>query len=423
MRIKKPQPFEPGREYNPGELAVYRGMVIIAERWVKPSDKLIENVGKYVCLSRCACCVIHKDDCPAVGLKCHRTSRSDNKVIYFRKLYNITEKAMEKKRFIPFDAETFLMIEDVTGTEPEVTEKENYFELKMYAPDKEKRIIEAAIYAVQGRYGKRIKDVRTIKEQNLLRGAIFFVEYEKGAGNLPNELRTNLGMPDETAGDIYCRRLLEVRALPVKRDNWEKLQIFTGGGTMQIPRTPGGLAVYSFPTENGVMLDVPEGNFIVLTPDGKFGKMDMQTFMANFEEKDANTAGLTFDEKRLFEKMNKLFGKNFQMRFLKLTEEYHELFVVADDMLVNGIIPENTSEIIDELADLNAVLFHIAALFGYSQKELQEMAYTKIAGREKNPEFMRKHPHNKPESPVCGNMQQETAEQYKHFENRFNKRL
>lgn len=131
---------------------------------------------------------------------------------------------MEKRSFIPFDAETFLMIEDVTGTEPEVTEKENYFELKMYAPDKEERIIEAAIYAVQGRYGKRIKDARTIKEQNLLRGAIFFVEYEKGAENLPNELRTNLGMPDETAGDIYCRRLLEVRALPVKRDNWEKLQ-------------------------------------------------------------------------------------------------------------------------------------------------------------------------------------------------------
>lgn len=327
---------------------------------------------------------------------------------------------MEKKRFIPFDAETFLMIEDVTGTEPEVTEKENYFELKMYAPDKEERIIEAAICAVQGRYGKRIKDVKTIKEQNLLRGAIFFVEYEKGAGNLPNELRTNLGMPDETAGDIYCRRLLEIRALPVKRDNLEKLLMLPEAEQCRFRERP---AVYSFPTENGVMLDVPEGNFIVLTPDGKFGKMDMQTFMANFEEKDANTAGLTFDEKRLFEKMNKLFGKNFQMRFLKLTEEYHELFVVADDMLVNGIIPENTSEIIDELADLNAVLFHIAALFGYSQKELQEMAYTKIAGREKNPEFMRKHPHNKPESPVCGNMQQETAEQYKHFENRFNKRL
>lgn len=66
-------------------------------------------------------------------------------------------------------------------------------------------------------------------------------------------------------------------------------------------------------------------------------------------------------------------------------------------------MPENTSEIIDGLADLNAVLFHIAALFGYSQRELQEMAYKKITGREKNPDFMRKHPHEKPESPVCGN--------------------
>lgn len=330
---------------------------------------------------------------------------------------------MKESKLTPFDVETVLMVKSVTGHEPEITEKAELFEMRMYVDDRNEYIVEAAIDAVIGRYGMRVRAVEHIREEIFLRGATFFIEYEKGAENLPNELRTNLGMPDETAGDIYCRRLLEVRALPVKRDNWEKLLMFTGGGTMQIPRTPGGLAVYSFPTENGVMLDVPEGNFIVLTPDGKFGKMDMQTFMANFEEKDANTAGLTFDEKRLFEKMNKLFGKNFQMRFLKLTEEYHELFVVADDMLVNGIIPENTSEIIDELADLNAVLFHIAALFGYSQKELQEMAYTKIAGREKNPEFMRKHPHNKPESPVCGNMQQETGEQYKHFENRFNKRL
>lgn len=330
---------------------------------------------------------------------------------------------MKESKLTPFDVETVLMVKSVTGHEPEITEKAELFEMRMYVDDRNEYIVEAAIDAVIGRYGMRVRAVEHIREEIFLRGATFFIEYEKGAENLPNELRTNLGMPDETAGDIYCRRLLEVRALPVKRDNWEKLQIFTGGGTMQIPRTPGGLAVYSFPTENGVMLDVPEGNFIVLTPDGKFGKMDMQTFMANFEEKDANTAGLTFDEKRLFEKMNKLFGKNFQMRFLKLTEEYHELFVVADDMLVNGIIPENTSEIIDELADLNAVLFHIAALFGYSQKELQEMAYTKIAGREKNPEFMRKHPHNKPESPVCGNMQQETAEEYKHFKERFNKIL
>lgn len=330
---------------------------------------------------------------------------------------------MKESKLTPFDVETVLMVKSVTGHEPEITEKAELFEMRMYVDDRNEYIVEAAIDAVIGRYGMRVRAVEHIREEIFLRGATFFIEYEKGLENLPNEVHADKREPNEKAGYLYCRRLLEVRAVPVTRDNIERLIDFTGGGTMEIPRTPGGLAVYSFPTENGVMLDVPEGNFIVLTPDGKFGKMDMKTFMANFEEKDANTAGLTFDEKRLFEKMNKLFGKNFQMRFLKLTEEYNELFVVADDMLVNGIIPENTSEIIDELADLNAVLFHIAALFGYSQKELQEMAYTKIAGREKNPEFMRKHPHNKPESPVCGNMQQETAEQYKHFENRFNKRL
>lgn len=305
---------------------------------------------------------------------------------------------MEKSKLTPFDVETFLMIESITGVEPEVVQSKVSYKISVCTYNLSDEKITAIKNAVSGRLGKRLYNT-----ESGINKIVFSVEFQENAEKFPTEIRTDLGTPDNNAGKVFCRRLLEVRALPVMRDNLEKLLMFTGGGTMQIPRTPGGLAVYSFPTENGIMLDVPEGNYIVLTPDGKFGKMDMQTFMANFEEKDANTAGLTFDEKRLFEKMNKLFGKNFQMRFLKLTEEYHELFVVADDMLVNGIIPENTSEIIDELADLNAVLFHIAALFGYSQKELQEMAYKKIAGREKNPDFMRKHPHTEPGKYVCEN--------------------
>lgn len=357
---------------------------------------------------------------------------------------------MEKSKLTPFDVETFLVIESITGVEPEVVQSKVSYKISVCTYNLSDEKITAIKNEVSVRLGKRLYNT-----ESGINKIVFSVEFQENAEKLPTEIRTDLGTPDNNAGKVFCRRLLEVRALPVKRDNLEKLLMFTGGGTMQILRTPGGLAVYSFPTENGIMLDVPEGNYIVLTPDGKFGKMDMQTFMANFEEKDANTAGLTFDEKRLFEKMNKLFGKNFQMRFLKLTEEYHELFVVADDMLVNGIIPENTSEIIDELADLNAVLFHIAALFGYSQKELQEMAYKKIAGREKNPDFMRKHPHTEPGKYVCENcnkfeirdgddggfckeqkkmkhrnclacnqwQERQTAEEYKHFDERFNKRL
>lgn len=282
---------------------------------------------------------------------------------------------MKESRLTPFDAETILMIKSVTGHEPEITEKAELFEMKMYVDDKDEYIVKAAIDAVIGRYGMRVRAVEHIREQIFLRGATFFVEYEKGAENLPNEVRADKREPNEKAGYLYCRKLLEVRAVPVSRDNIERLIDFTGGGTMQIPRTPGGLAVYLFPTENGVMLDVPEGNFIVLTPDGKFGKMDMQMFMANFEEKDANTAGLTFDEKRLFEKMNKLFGKNIEKRLGKLAEEYNELFEAFERYLsrektqreINEINP-GTHDIIDELADVNVVLFHIAALLGYSQK-------------------------------------------------------
>lgn len=361
---------------------------------------------------------------------------------------------MNKQVLSPFVCDMCAMIEDITKQEIEVTASDTSIRLSWAQNGSdgndtpEAQRIEALKQAIRGRLGDRFIEF-------FYADGIQSVYMKYDPEEYPEEMRTRLVGPDATAGTRYCRTLLEVDAIQVRRDNLDDLLRFTGGGIIQIPRTPGGLAVYSFPTENGVMLDVPEGNFIVLAPDGKFGKMDMQTFMANFEEKDANTAGLTFDEKRLFEKMNKLFGKNFQMRFLKLTEEYHELFVVADDMLVNGIIPENTSEIIDELADLNAVLFHIAALFGYSQKELQEMAYKKIAGREKNPDFMRKHPHTEPGKYVCENcnkfeirdgddggfckeqkkmkirnclscnqwQERQTAEEYKHFYERFNKRL
>lgn len=330
---------------------------------------------------------------------------------------------MTESKLNPFDAELLVMIGDIAKSQPEVEEKPDRYEITVDTTEIQGNAIEALKQAVAGRLGKRLLVTHTLDA-----AVVFNVEYDPT--EYPEQIRTRLVEPDATAGTRYCRTLLEVDAIQVRRDNLDDLLRFTGGGTMQIPITPGGLAVYSFPTENGVMLDVPEGNFIVLAPDGKFGKMDMQTFMANFEEKDAKYRRLNFDEKRLFEKMNKLFGRNIEKRLEKLAEEYNELFEAFERYLsrektqreINEINP-GTHDIIDELADVNVVLFHIAALLGYSQKELREMAYTKIAGREKNPEFMRKHPHNKPESPVCGNMQQETAEQYKHFENRFNKRL
>lgn len=98
MRIKKPQPFEPGKQYNPGERSVYRDMIVIAERWVNPSKRIVEKFGKNfgMCLYRCGCCAIKKEDCPAVGLKCHCTSRTDGKTIYFRFVRFIKNNRNEK---------------------------------------------------------------------------------------------------------------------------------------------------------------------------------------------------------------------------------------------------------------------------------------------------------------------------------------
>lgn len=40
MRVKQPEPFDPNREYNPGERCVYRGMVLIAEIWTATAFSL-----------------------------------------------------------------------------------------------------------------------------------------------------------------------------------------------------------------------------------------------------------------------------------------------------------------------------------------------------------------------------------------------
>lgn len=185
---------------------------------------------------------------------------------------------MKESRLNPFDAEAILMVKSIIGKEPRIIEYEN--EHCIIIPRSEcTNLLEASIY---GRLGERVK-----KDKDSV-NFLYRVKYQNNAENMPTEIRTDLSYPNETAGDIYCRRLLEIRALPVKRDNLEKLLMFTGGGTMQIPRTPGGLAVYSFPTENGVMLDVPEGYFIVLMPDGKFAKMGRKDFEAEFEPKDTS---------------------------------------------------------------------------------------------------------------------------------------
>lgn len=252
----------------------------------------------------------------------------------------------------------------------------------------------------------------------------------------------------------YCRRLMEVEAVRISRGNLEKIINFTGMKGLIFVRNP-----YN---ENGWALEghslhIPEGFYFLKYPDGQLLVMNPQEFKSTFEPKDYIDKN-TFSQENMLECMNLFYGKNIRKRFGKLTEEYNELLDAAHDYVVNGRMPLDNNDILDELADLNAVLFHIAGLFGYTQEQLLEMAYNKILGRQVDPNYMRKHPHKSTSGNnevSCGNCASFTCEdmngdgycetcdamrncgdlachewkskeenqQYKHFEDRFNKKL
>lgn len=85
MRVKQPEPFDPNREYRPGERCVYRGMVLIAEIWTA-ADARFANNNPAMFTQRCVRCKIKREDCPGIGRQCDKFHRSDRKTIYWRLL-------------------------------------------------------------------------------------------------------------------------------------------------------------------------------------------------------------------------------------------------------------------------------------------------------------------------------------------------
>ncbi len=88
---------------------------------------------------------------------------------------------------------------------------------------------------------------------------------------------------------------------------------------------------------------------------------------------------------------NERFGTSVDRRLVKLREEYGELMEAAEKDIYKN--KDNLDDFIDELADLNAVVFHIAGILGLTQDELLSMAADKVVGRMKDPNYKRKHPH------------------------------
>lgn len=101
------------------------------------------------------------------------------------------------------------------------------------------------------------------------------------------------------------------------------------------------------------------------------------------------------DPKEFAELLNKHAGTYMLSRMLKLHEEYLEFKDAWRNL--NRCYPKDYNNckeaFIDELADVNAVLFHIASINGYTQEELLQMAFDKFKQRLTNPNYKRKHTH------------------------------
>lgn len=192
---------------------------------------------------------------------------------------NSKSRAM-KSKLTPFDGELLVMIADIMKVEPTVEESATTYTISVPIGDNTPDTVTAMQNAVRGRLGKRLimfEDVDNCKR--------YSVAYVDDAESMADKIRTEYDAPDATAGTRYCRTLKEVDAIQVDRDNLEALKRFTGGGTMTIPRTPGAIAKYSFPSENGVMIDAPETWVIVRESNGRFSVMSKKEFDRDFEPK------------------------------------------------------------------------------------------------------------------------------------------
>ena len=191
---------------------------------------------------------------------------------------------MNKQVLSPFDCDMCAMIEDITKQEIEVTASDTSIRLSWAQNGSEgndrpeAQRIEALKQAIRGRLGDRF--IEFFYDDGI---QSVYMKYDPT--EYPEQIRTRLVEPDATAGTRYCRTLLEVDAIQVRRDNLDDLLRFTGGGTMTIPRTPNGRAVYSFPDGNGIFIDAPETYYIVREPDGRLTTRPEREFNREFEPK------------------------------------------------------------------------------------------------------------------------------------------
>ena len=95
-------------------------------------------------------------------------------------------------------------------------------------------------------------------------------------------------------------------------------------------------------------------------------------------------------EKQIVELFDNLYGRERFARIVKLQEEIDEL---KQELVFNLADYDNIDDITDEMSDVVAVIAHLCSILGTDLNKLLKQAYKKVKGREKDPNYKRKHQH------------------------------
>lgn len=195
---------------------------------------------------------------------------------------------MKDKYDLPIEIDSVLwevvrMCESTTENEVKLfkTEDEISGRLVFYYQERENVVI-PLFEAIKARLGDRMVD--SINNEYLRAGIVTFkfadVDFPQEFGDMNKKWKD-----DEDEGNTYAHKLQEVKAIKVERYNVEKLINFVGGGQMTIPRTPNGIAVFSFLNNGGAYLDASEHDYVVRVGESRFKVVPAKEFENEWELK------------------------------------------------------------------------------------------------------------------------------------------
>ena len=300
----------------------------------------------------------------------------------------------QNQKLSPFDAELCMMIENVSKQPVNVFFESTYIQLvwgvetEQPLPQRKQDIETALFNAARGRLGERFISSESINGLKFLFFRFDPVQY-------PDEFRFYQTEPVLIPENKFIRKEIEVCAVYFDRTTVEKVKQFTGGGTITIPREPNGIAEFVFASPaSGLFVTVREGQYIVRGKGHRITILDKKEFESEFGPRVVIDNPNSYEQIRDQAKgiFNEKFGQNIYTRVKKLKEEYNEFVQAFNDFTAAELDGDNEKEIehmIDELADFNAVAFHIATILGNDNISLLLMALDKVKGRETDPNYKR----------------------------------